>query len=232
MANGNGTTVSQNVADNVATLEGLKFAAEAKKLEAETRAAVAAAEAAEIKLEKEREDRDFRLTADRYHHVYRFTKDVSESSVAACLAQLAQWDRLSPDCDMEIVFTSPGGNVIDGMALFDFIQQMKRAGHKVTTSALGEAASMAGILLQAGDVRVMGKETWILIHQATFGTIGSTYEVEDELEFVKKIQKRILAIFVARSNLTEGQIKRRWHRKDWWIDSDEALKLGLVDEVR
>ena len=46
--------------------------------------------------------------------------------------------------------------VIAGLALYDFIQTLRRKGHKVTTVSYGMAASMAGILLQAGDVRVMG----------------------------------------------------------------------------
>ncbi len=91
---------------------------------------------------------------------------------------------------------------------------------------------MAGILLQAGDVRTMGRESWLLIHQAAFSALGSTYEIEDRVEWVKRIQDRILDIFADRSKLTKAQIRRRWHRKDWWIDSDEALKLGLVDELR
>ena len=48
---------------------------------------------------------------------------------------------------------------------------------------------------------------------------------------MKKLQKRIIKIFVKRSNMTAAFIEKRWRRKDWWITSDEALKLGLVDEV-
>ena len=94
------------------------------------------------------------------------------------------------------------------------------------------AASMAGILLQAGDTRWVGHQAWVMIHRAAFGAFGKTYEVEDEVEFVKRIEERILEIFTTRSKLTKQKIKRNWDRKDWWISADEALEAHLVDEVR
>jgi len=133
---------------------------------------------------------------------------------------------------MEIVFSSPGGSIVDGMELFDFIQHLRNEGHKITTGTLGYAASMAGILLQAGDVRWMGHQAWVMIHRAAFGAIGKTFEIEDEVRYVKRIEDRILDVFTSRSHLSKLKIKRNWDRKDWWISSDEALELGLVDEVR
>ena len=77
---------------------------------------------------------------------------------------------------------------------------MRNRGHKVTTGSLGMAASMAGILLQAGGVRWIGHQAWMMIHRAAFGAIGKTYEVEDEVKLVKRIEERCLDIFVSRSS--------------------------------
>ena len=63
---------------------------------------------------------------------------------------------------MEIVFSSPGGGIISGFELFDFMQDLRSKGHKITTGSLGYAASMAGILLQAGDVRWIGHQSWMI----------------------------------------------------------------------
>ena len=71
-----------------------------------------------------------------------------------------------------------------------------------------------------------------MIHRAAFGAIGKTYEVEDEVKLVKRIEERVLDIFTSRSKLTKRKLKRNWDRKDWWIDADECKKLGLVDEIR
>ena len=46
------------------------------------------------------------------------------------------------------------------------------------------------------------------------------------------LSKDFVSIFTSRSKLTKSRIKRNWDRKDWWIDADECLELGLVDEVR
>lgn len=216
-----------------------KAAAEVRKLKAEAREAQANAAkaedlAAQQSLQRAKEERAAAavLAGDSFQRVYRFSGAVTDVSARACMGALTEWHRLWPGQPMEVIFTSPGGSIIDGMALFDHISWLRREGHHMTTSTLGLAASMAGILLQAGDQRVMGKEAWLMIHEASFGAQGKTGEIEDTVEWVKKVQERILDIFAARSNMTKTQIKNKWTRKDWWISSDEALNLGLIDEIR
>lgn len=206
--------------------------AETKKIGAETRKAEAEALMAELESRAEFRKREREKTSDEENFLYRFSGEVSKNSVTNCMKKLTQWSRLNPKCNMEIIFSSPGGSIIDGFELFDFIQDLRNRGHKITTGSLGMAASMAGILLQAGDIRWVGGQAWIMIHRAAFGAFGKTYEIEDEVEFVKRVEERCLDIFVSRSKLTKQKIKKNWDRKDWWINPDEAKELGLVDEVR
>ena len=91
---------------------------------------------------------------------------------------------------------------------------------------------MAGVLLQAGDVRWVGQQAWVMIHRAAFGASGKTFEIEDEVRFTQRLEGRILDIFTSRSKLSKAKIKRNWDRKDWWISADEAIEMGLVDEIR
>ncbi len=212
--------------------ETRKLVAETVKTEAEARAAAAEAAQAEIDLEEAERARKRAETADDRNYLYRFSGEVSKSTVSGCMKKLTEWSRLDPKCKIEIIFSSPGGSIIDGFELFDFIQHLRNKGHHITTGTLGMAASMAGILLQAGDTRWVGHQAWVMIHRAAFGAFGKTYEVEDEVEFVKRIEERILEIFTTRSKLTKQKIKRNWDRKDWWISADEALEAHLVDEVR
>lgn len=216
-----------------------RAAAEARKFEAEATKALAEATIANHKAAVERIHRDeaerkerTELARDKYHHVYDFDDPVSWTSVNYCREQLTEWMRNDPGCDIEIVFSSPGGEVMSGLSLFDFIQEARRREHKVTTVAMGWAASMAGILLQAGDVRVTGREAYILIHEISSGSFGKTSEMEDEVKFLKKIQGRVLDIFASRSKKPRRYFEQHWKRKDWWLDSAEALELGIVDEIR
>ena len=170
--------------------------------------------------------------ADDENFLYRFGSEVSGGTVGTCMKKLTEWHRINPKCNIEIIFSSPGGSIIDGFELFDHIQHLRNEGHHVTTGTLGYAASMAGILLQAGDTRWVGQQAWVMIHRAAFGAYGKTFEIEDEVKFVKRMEERILDIFTSRSNLTRNKIKRNWERKDWWISAEEAVELKLVDEVR
>lgn len=215
---------------------------EAKTAHANAEAEKASAEAETFRLDnekllleiaKKKRAEEEELASDKYNYLYSFDSAIGDSTVEACIKQLAEWDRLHPNCDIEIVFLgNPGGSIIPGLALFDYIRFLRSRGHHITTSTLGMAASMAGILLQAGNTRIMAKESWLLIHEASFMAMGKVGEIEDTTDWVKRIMKRILKIFAERSKLSVGQITRKWRRKDWWIDSDEAKNLGLVDEIR
>lgn len=202
------------------------YRAEARKFDAEARVADLDAS------HKERQRREADA-ADVHHHCYRFTGGVGKDSVEKCMSKLTEWHRLAPTgTPFEVIFFSPGGDIISGMALFDHLRWLSSVGHKITTGMTGMAASMGGILMQAGDHRWASGESWYLIHRASFGAGGKTFEVEDEVEWVKRIEKRIIKIFTTRTHLTEAKIKRNWDRKDWWIDADQALEFGLVDEIR
>jgi ATP-dependent protease ClpP protease subunit len=181
-------------------------------------------------------DRAWHLS-DEMHRVYRFSEQVSDKSVFACMATLARWHRDDPNCEIEVVFYSPGGSVIAGMALFDELKRLSLRGggtHKVTTGAAGWAASMAGILLQAGDVRWMGAETWLMVHEVSASTGGKIGEMKDDTIWFEAMCERVARIFVERSGgkITHAKFVKGWTRTDWFVASDEALRLGFVDEVR
>ena len=229
--------------------ERAKFTAEAEAAHAlaiKHKSEAAMADAQCVKLEheiamvaidraiKERNERES-LAQNRHHHVYAFNESVGAASVKSCIDQLTQWMRLpngTGPTPMEIIFNSPGGEVVNGMALFDFIQVVRAAGHHVTTSSMGMAASMAGVLLQAGDLRIMGRQSYVLIHEIAYGAVGKIGEIEDTTKFAHMMQERILDIFAMRAKVTKPFIKRHWARTDWWLSSDDCIKYGFVDQVR
>lgn len=221
----------------------------ARKLKYEATSAKLVASASVIELEREKYRRRVELSQNEYHRVYYFSDGVSAPTVGRCMETLSRWIRLDAEDDASdrpytIVFTSPGGDIVAGNALYDFIVQRVRRkhGHHVRTESLGYAASMAGVLLQAGDVRVLAPESWMLIHQGSMGAIGNFEKVIDTVKWVERIHERFLDIFAegcarapegtATDRLSRTDLQRRWEeRKEWWISSDEALRYGLVDAV-
>jgi ATP-dependent Clp endopeptidase proteolytic subunit ClpP len=212
--------------------EAAKANAEAAKANAEAREADAKARLADLDAVAKEKLRLWGDAHDIHYHIYRFNSDVGEASVNKCVEKLTEWHRLDPGCDIEVVFNSGGGDVIEGFVLFDHLRWLSSQGHKIITGCTGMAASMAGILVQAGDHRWMSAQSWYMIHRASFGAIGKTFEIEDKVKWIKRIEDRVIAIFVSRSTLKKATIERRWSRADWWLESDECLKLKLVDEVR
>jgi ATP-dependent Clp endopeptidase proteolytic subunit ClpP len=221
---------------NAARLRGEARLAEAEAEKAEFEAAQALERLSVTKLEtrKKLEDDAAHRAKDWFHHIYRFDGAVTAASVEKCIEKLTEWHRLDPECDIEVIFSSPGGSIFDGMELYDFIVELCERGHCVTTGGVGMAASMAGILVQSGSKRYLSRECWLLIHKASLMAMGSSDSIEDTVKFIRRIEKRIIDIFVSRSGgrMTSQRIKRNWLRQDWWLNADECLEFGLIDEIR
>jgi len=216
-----------------------KMDAEAAKAIAEARQAELGAQLLEqdlvhvnLEMAESKGTEERRLASDHHHRTYRMVATVGDGTVKAANEKLTMWHRIDPGCDITFVINSPGGDIIAGFHRFDTLRWRSDQDHHITTIGLGMAASMGGVVLQAGDLRIMGPRASLLIHEASFGAIGSMGTVEDQVEFAKSLQERILDIFADRSTLSKAQIKNRWKRKDWWLTADEALKHGFVDEVR
>jgi ATP-dependent Clp endopeptidase proteolytic subunit ClpP len=228
------TTIEER---NKFTAEAEAAHEEAQLHRAEARKVTAEAKQAEILLAAKKRAELDELAKNQHNSVYVFDRPVDEDSVKACINQLVLWTRQKDNCEIELQINSPGGAVIDGFALVDFIFDLRAKGHTINTRALGAAASMAGVLLQTGNKRIMGENAFLLIHEAQFGAVGSFGKIEDQVKFVEIMHERILNLFASRAELinkktTKGFIKRSWSRKDWWMTADTALGYGFIDEVR
>ena len=198
--------------------------AELRKLQVETDRAVA-------ELESYRR-REAEAAAEDARRTYTFWGRVDEANVQACMSTLATWSSRAPGAPLTVVFNSPGGLVHDGLALFDYLRQLRADGHHLTTVAIGRVASMGAVLLQAGDHRVVGANAFLMLHEVSAGSSGRVSEMEESVDVSKRLQKRLLAILAERSTLTVASIARRWTRRDWWLDADDAVGLGFADQTR
>lgn len=224
-----------------ADIESVKIEQRLKEAEARKATALATeaehdAEMRKIRLEENKRGEALVAVTDFYKFVHVFDQPVSRISVNNCLNTLNAWHRLHPNSEWEIVMDSPGGDVVSGMHLFDEIAgHSKRGGgtHEITMTVRGYAASMAGILLQAVDHRVMGKRASLLIHPISSWAEGSLGAIEDRVKWLNMLSSQVKDLFVERSEgkITAERFEDGWSRKDWWLSSSESLELGFCDRI-
>lgn len=162
---------------------------------------------------------------------YTFYDEVSEKSVRECMDTLGKISRRFPKQPLNLVLNSPGGFVVDGFALYDYIRSLSLQGHHITVTCLGEAASMGGILLQSGNERVMGKSSMLMIHEVKAGVYGRISFMEDQVEYAKLLWGRCVKILAERSVYDEDEIRKNSHKTDWWLTAEEALRSKFVDRL-
>ena len=145
------------------------------------------------------------------------------------IAQLLFLEAEDPDKDINLYINSPGGIVTAGMAIYDTMQFIKP---QVSTVCLGQAASMAAILLAGG---AHGKRTAlpnarILIHQPMGGFQGQASDIEIHAKEILYLKGRLNEIMAKHSGQTIDVIERDTDR-DNFLSGDQAVNYGLVDKV-
>lgn len=203
----------------------------AQLLEQEIRQAKAEADIAEMRRDEKFDlERDRAVKPGRIRRLY-IDGIVNRINVAAWLDALSHWELRDPGEPIEITINSPGGSVLDGLALYDSILRLRRKGHHVVTRGTGMIASMATILMQAGDERILDANSWFMIHEVSAGAQGTSSDMEDQIAFVKRLNDRLHGILAERSTLTKRQILSRTKKKDDWLSAEEAVELGFADKV-
>lgn len=212
------------------TTEKLKIELDNLRLVGRTQAAVAAVN--EFQADRMRRDEEMTKANDAFNQRYYFSEAIKSKSVHECIQLLTYWSNSRPGCDITVIFNSPGGSFFDGMMLFDFIEELKARGHKVIVGTYGMAASMAGILLQAGTIRYVGAESWTLIHEISDGIQGSASQIADHSAFNNRLTERIKNIFMRRAkNITADEFMANFNRKEWWLSSDDMKRYGFADNI-
>lgn len=216
--------------------ETRKAQAEASKIEHEASVASRMSTGARIAEERELDKRLRENLSDDELRVYRFSTSIRQESVDRAIQTFALWDRLdavagNPTREYRLILNSPGGEILSGFGLYDFLRVMSDKGHPIVTETHSLCASMATLVFQAGDVRLIAPGTTFLIHTASFMAAGNIGEVEDIMEMVKRLQVRIFDILASRSTMTPKAIAKAADRKDWTMMGPEVVRLGFADAL-
>ena len=207
-------------------------AARIRLMNAEALSKELAAEFGKIQVEEATRNWGLEKNSAHAEHIFTFANIVRNDTVQNCMRTLDVWARQEPGCDITIVLNSPGGDAFAGFALIDYLTGLRERGHKVTIKVLGAAMSMEVTILQAADERIIGKNGYLMIHEASL-EIGevSFAEMVDQTKRTERIQNRVFGILAERSTLSMTAIKRRAKKNDWLLDADEALEHGFVDRI-
>jgi len=145
------------------------------------------------------------------------------------IAQLILLDAEDPGKDINMYINSPGGVVTAGLAIYDTMQYLKSP---VTTICIGQAASMAALLLCAGAKgrRYSLPNSRIMIHQPLGGAQGQATDIEIQTQEILRMKKLINQILAKHSGQPLEKIEKTTDR-DYYLSADEAVKFGLIDQV-
>lgn len=144
-------------------------------------------------------------------------------------AQLLFLESTDPSKDIQIYINSPGGGVYAGLGIYDTMQYISS---DVATICTGMAASMAAVLLTAGE---KGKRTAlphsrVMIHQPMGGAEGQASDIEIVTREILKLREELYDIIATHSGNPIDRIRKDSDR-DYWMTAQEALEYGMIDEV-
>jgi len=145
------------------------------------------------------------------------------------VAQLLYLSREDPESGIQMYINSPGGQVYAGMAIYD---TMRMIPNKISTVAVGVAASFGTVLLAAGEKgqRYALPHATIHMHQPLGGAQGQASDIEIQAKEILRIKERLNEILAA---ATDQDIETIIHdtERDFYMSAQQAVEYGLVDKV-
>lgn len=165
---------------------------------------------------------------------FHFFGEVTEGSCYGFSRRIRTYAARYPERPITVVIQTQGGSAFPGLGLYDDLRTLSANGHHITTKVRGWAASFGVILLQAGDTRLIGAESHLMVHELSTVAWGKLHEIRNEAEFAERLNKRLFDILAARSKgkWTGRRLYAHVKGKDLWLDAREAIdKYGLADDI-
>lgn len=154
---------------------------------------------------------------------------ISDATADLVVAQMLFLESQDPEKDINLYVNSPGGSVTAGLAIYDTMQYIKP---DVSTICMGQAASMAALLLTAG---APGKRrglpsSRILVHQPWGGVQGQATDIGIQAREIVRLKKMLIDYFANHTGKTAEKIAQDLER-DYFMSAQESVEYGIIDEV-
>lgn len=161
-----------------------------------------------------------------------FNQEVDERIVERVAIPLLDFEKDSSNDPVTLIFSTVGGSVSDGFVLCNIIDNYQKP---LDIIVLGYAASMGTIMLAAGSknpnvTRKCYPFTYALLHAGSTAFSGESLTVQDTLEFNKRVDEKVKQFVISHTNVSEDEYMQH-ERKQWFLDADDMLKYGFVDEI-
>lgn len=155
--------------------------------------------------------------------------EISDATADLVVAQLLFLDSQNPEKDINLYINSPGGSVTAGLAIYDTMQQIRS---DIQTFCLGQAASMAALLLAGGSAgkRSALPSSRVLIHQPWGGVQGQAVDIGIQAREIIRLKRITIEYFAYHTGKTQAEIAVDMER-DYFMDPAEAKAYGIVDQV-
>ena len=167
-----------------------------------------------------------RLLRDR---IVMVTGPIETNMANIIVAQLLFLESENPNADISLYINSPGGEIYAGLAIMNTMQYIKP---KVSTIGMGVVASMASVLLAAGEKgkRFLLPDATVMIHQPSAGTQGMITDMEISVREGQRLKKLITEKMSEFTGRKEKEVFDAMER-DNWMDAEAAKKFGLIDGI-
>ncbi len=155
--------------------------------------------------------------------------EIDDYTANTLQAQLLYLDSADPGKDISIYINSPGGSVYAGLGIYDTMQFINSP---VATICTGMAASMAAVLLVAGNDgrRSALKHSRVMIHQPMGGAQGQASDIEITAREIQKLKQELYTIIADHSHTPYDKVWADSDR-DHWMTAQEALDYGMIDQI-
>ena len=167
-----------------------------------------------------------RLLRDR---VIFLGTEITDDVANVVVAQLLFLEAEDPDHDIHLYINSPGGSITAGLAIYDTMQFIRP---HISTTCIGQAASMGAWLLAAGEKgkRVALSNARIMVHQPMGGARGQASDIDIQAKEILSLRERMNDILAERTGQDIATISDDTER-DYYMSADEAKQYGIVDRV-
>ena len=155
--------------------------------------------------------------------------EINDQLSSLVIAQLLYLEAEDPDKDVSIYINSPGGTITSGLAIYDTMNYIKS---DIVTICVGQAASMAAVLLAAGTKgkRFALPHARIMIHQPMGGAQGQATDIEIHAKEILSLRSTLNKILSDASGQTMKKIQDDTER-DFFMSASEAKAYGIIDKT-